>query len=112
MAEKLVPTTPNRNGRILRMAFPDYTRQSSAPFTGRRILPLARARPCGYLFPVSSFSDQLGALPALNQVTVPDRWQQQAVTALREGSDVVVHAPAGAGKTLIFELWSRSGKNR
>jgi superfamily II DNA/RNA helicase len=48
----------------------------------------------------------------LNQVTVPDLWQQKAVTALREGKDVVVHAPTGAGKTLIFELWSNHGKNR
>src|SRR5436305_4061446 len=55
-----------------------------------------------------SFAD----LPALNQVMVPDLWQQQAVTALREGQDVVVHARAGAGKTLIFELWSNQGKNR
>jgi hypothetical protein len=51
-------------------------------------------------------------LPALNQVTVPDLWQQQAVAALREGKDVVVQAPTGAGKTLIFELWSKQGKNR
>ncbi len=55
---------------------------------------------------------QLAELPALNQVTVPDLWQQQAVAALREGKDVVVHAPTGAGKTLIFELWSNQGKNR
>src|SRR5881227_2553453 len=55
---------------------------------------------------------QLADLPALNQVTVPDLWQQQAVTALREGHDVVVQAPTGAGKTLIFELWSNQGKNR
>src|SRR5436305_7518427 len=55
-----------------------------------------------------SFAD----LPALNQVMVPDLWQQQAVTALREGQDVVVHARAGAGKTLVFELWSNQGKNR
>ena len=34
------------------------------------------------------------------------------MAALREGSDVVVQAPTGAGKTLIFELWSRQGKNR
>jgi superfamily II DNA/RNA helicase len=58
--------------------------------------------------PVSQFAD----LPALNQVTVPDLWQQQAVAALRQGKDVVVHAPTGAGKTLIFELWSNQGKNR
>jgi superfamily II DNA/RNA helicase len=50
--------------------------------------------------------------PALNQVTVPDLWQQQAVAALREGKDVVVQAPTGAGKTLIFELWSNAGKPR
>jgi hypothetical protein len=48
----------------------------------------------------------------LNQVKVPDLWQQQAVAALREGQDVVVQAPTGAGKTLIFELWSKQGKNR
>ncbi len=52
------------------------------------------------------------ALAALNQVAVPDLWQQQAVQALREGKDVIVHAPTGAGKTLIFELWSNQGKNR
>src|SRR4051794_11970198 len=58
------------------------------------------------------FTSQLADLPSLNQVTVPDLWQQQAVAALREGKDVVVHAPTGAGKTLIFELWSNQGKNR
>ena len=75
-------------------------------------LPLAPRHRFGYLAGVSSFSDQLAEHPALNQVAVPDLWQQQAVAALREGSDVVVHAPTGAGKTLIFELWSNSGKNR
>lgn len=55
---------------------------------------------------------QLDNLSALNQVTVPDLWQQQAVAALRQGKDVVVHAPTGAGKTLIFELWSNQGRNR
>src|SRR5213594_2054512 len=55
---------------------------------------------------------QLAELPALNLVTVPDLWQQQAVSALREGKDAVVQAPTGAGKTLIFELWSNQGKNR
>ncbi|MBI3882032.1 MAG: DEAD/DEAH box helicase, partial [Verrucomicrobia bacterium] len=48
----------------------------------------------------------------LNPLIVPDLWQQQAVGALREGKDVVVHAPTGAGKTLIFELWSDYGKPR
>ncbi len=55
---------------------------------------------------------QLENLPVLNQVAVPDLWQQQAVAALRQGKDVVVQAPTGAGKTLIFELWSNRGKNR
>jgi superfamily II DNA/RNA helicase len=54
---------------------------------------------------VPTFNSPLADLPALNQVTVPDLWQQQAVTALREGKDVVVQAPTGSGKTLIFELW-------
>src|SRR5206468_5097142 len=36
---------------------------------------------------------------------IPDIWQQQAVRALREGRDVVVHAPTGAGKTYIVELY-------
>src|SRR5437773_803571 len=58
------------------------------------------------------FASQLAELPAVNQVAVPDLWQQQAVAALREGKDVVVQAPTGAGKTLIFELWSHSGKPR
>jgi superfamily II DNA/RNA helicase len=61
---------------------------------------------------VSSPTHQPAALAALNQVAVPDLWQQQAVSALREGRDVVVQAPTGAGKTLIFELWSNLGKNR
>ena len=61
---------------------------------------------------MSTFPSPLAELPALNQVAVPDLWQQQAVTALREGKDVVVQAPTGAGKTLIFELWSNQGKNR
>jgi superfamily II DNA/RNA helicase len=65
-----------------------------------------------YSHPVQSLESQFTELPALNQVTVPDLWQQQAVTALREGKDVVVQAPTGAGKTLIFELWSNLGKPR
>ena len=57
-------------------------------------------------------SDQLEAAPGLTRMVFPDLWQQQAVAALREGRDVVVHAPTGAGKTLIFELWSNQGKPR
>ena len=59
---------------------------------------------------VATIADQPPA--SLNLVTLPDLWQQQAVAALRSGQDVVVHAPTGAGKTLIFELWSNGGKNR
>jgi superfamily II DNA/RNA helicase len=59
-----------------------------------------------------TLAEQLEALPALQQMVVPDLWQQEAVMALRQGHDVVVHAPTGAGKTLIFELWSNQGKNR
>jgi hypothetical protein len=66
----------------------------------------------GYVVTVSDFASPFAELPVLNQVTVPDLWQQQAVSALREGKDVVVQAPTGAGKTLIFELWSNQGKNR
>ena len=43
---------------------------------------------------------------------VPDPWQQEAVSALQSGQDVVVHAPTGAGKTLVFELWANMGKPR
>src|SRR5919107_2185380 len=61
---------------------------------------------------MGGFAEQLENLGSLNQVVIPDLWQQQAVSALREGKDVVVHAPTGAGKTLVFELWSNQGKNR
>src|SRR5437879_8045175 len=61
---------------------------------------------------MSNFTTTFPELPALHQVTVPDLWQQQAVSALRQGEDVVVQTPTGAGKTLIFELWSNQGKNR
>ena len=57
-------------------------------------------------------AEQLASATTFNRVVVPDLWQQEAVTALRAGRDVVVHAPTGAGKTLIFELWSNQGKNR
>jgi superfamily II DNA/RNA helicase len=67
---------------------------------------------CGYCFGVFSMAEQLESSPALQQVTIPDLWQQEAVAALRDGRDVVVQAPTGAGKTLIFELWSKQGKNR
>jgi superfamily II DNA/RNA helicase len=43
--------------------------------------------------------------PLIHSLVIPDLWQQDAVRALREGRDVVVHAPTGAGKTYIFELF-------
>jgi superfamily II RNA helicase len=61
---------------------------------------------------VLSIAQQFDTLASLHQVTIPDLWQQQAVASLRDGKDVVVQAPTGAGKTLIFELWSKQGKNR
>ncbi len=48
----------------------------------------------------------------VGNVFLPDPWQLEAVSALRAGKDVVVQAPTGAGKTLIFELWSDFGKNK
>lgn len=59
---------------------------------------------------MSDLADQLERALKLNRIIIPDLWQQQAVTALKEGKDVVVQAPTGAGKTLIFELWSDYGK--
>ncbi len=61
---------------------------------------------------MQELGEQFEGAQSLTQVTIPDLWQQQAVAFLREGKDVVVHAPTGAGKTLIFELWSNGGKNR
>ena len=51
-------------------------------------------------------------LEALQQLRLPDAWQAEAIRALVAGEDVIVQAPTGAGKTLIFELWSNAGKNR
>lgn len=38
------------------------------------------------------------------RMLIPDLWQQEAVRHLRAGCDVVVNAPTGSGKTLVFEL--------
>src|SRR6195256_466805 len=74
--------------------------------------PMQERAGSGNLPTVATISEQIGNLSLLNQVTVPDLWQQEAVSALRSGQDVVVQAPTGSGKTLIFELWSNAGKNR
>jgi len=60
---------------------------------------------------VSAFEDSMDCFSALDEVVVPDLWQQEAVQHLRDGKDVVVHASTGAGKTFIFELWSKQGRN-
>jgi len=44
-------------------------------------------------------------------LAIPDLWQQQALVGLREGKDVVVDAPTGAGKTWIFELFIEQEKS-
>ena len=59
---------------------------------------------------MSSKAEPPAEQPVFTQATVPDAWQLQAVHALRAGKDVVVHAPTGAGKTLVFEMWSNYGK--
>jgi len=41
---------------------------------------------------------------------IPDLWQQEAVRALRDGDDVIVSAPTGAGKTFIFETLVNEGR--
>jgi superfamily II DNA/RNA helicase len=46
------------------------------------------------------------AFAGLQKLMLPDRWQALALTALREGRDVIVDAPTGAGKTYIFERWA------
>ena len=49
-------------------------------------------------------SSQFGQTLAL-----PDSWQRKALNYLREGKDVVLHAPTGAGKTFVFEQLIESG---
>lgn len=44
-----------------------------------------------------------------NTILLPDLWQQEALRALRDGKDVVVDAPTGAGKTFIFEMIAERG---
>lgn len=80
--------------------------------SGNRRISIRAGEWFTYAVAVQTLAEQFAAQPALNQVVVPDLWQHQAVSALREGKDVVVQAPTGAGKTLIFELWSNQGKCR
>jgi superfamily II DNA/RNA helicase len=83
---------------------------SGSPWSTRRNLGFT-FRGFGYLLSVQTLTDALDRQPGLTQVVVPDLWQQEAVGALRAGQDVVVQAPTGAGKTLIFELYCRQGRH-
>jgi superfamily II DNA/RNA helicase len=58
---------------------------------------------------MQTIGEQLEATEGLSRMVLPDLWQQNAVAALRAGQDVVLQAPTGAGKTLVFELWSNNG---
>jgi len=82
------------------------------PTRAQRDNSIRTRRVSAYAGVVQTLADQFAPPAALNSVVVPDLWQQQAVAALRAGQDVVVQAPTGAGKTLIFELWSNQGKCR
>ncbi|MBN37023.1 MAG: DEAD/DEAH box helicase [Opitutae bacterium] len=43
------------------------------------------------------------------RISLPDSWQRKALASLRDGKDVVLHAPTGAGKTFVFEQLLESG---
>ncbi|MDG1139122.1 MAG: DEAD/DEAH box helicase [Opitutales bacterium] len=43
------------------------------------------------------------------RLSLPDGWQRKALNCLRDGDDVVLHAPTGAGKTYVFEQLIESG---
>lgn len=45
------------------------------------------------------------AFSGLQKLVLPDRWQAEAIMALKAGRDVVIDAPTGAGKTYVFERW-------
>ena len=48
----------------------------------------------------------MDALEGLQKLMLPDRWQAEAIQWLKSGSDVVIDAPTGAGKTYVFECWA------
>lgn len=51
-----------------------------------------------------------GLSPLQVPLDLPDLWQQEAVGHLKEGFDVVIDAPTGAGKTRVFELFFKSSE--
>ena len=48
---------------------------------------------------------RIDAIEGLQRLMLPDRWQAEAIQALKAGKDVVIDAPTGAGKTYVFERW-------
>jgi superfamily II DNA/RNA helicase len=50
--------------------------------------------------------------PLQADILIPDLWQQEAVRHMVDGKDVVVHAPTGAGKTHIFEMFVAQGMRK
>lgn len=49
-------------------------------------------------------------LDVLQTLRLPDEWQMQAIRFLKEGKDVIVQAPTGAGKTYVFEQFFNQSK--
>jgi hypothetical protein len=47
----------------------------------------------------------LDAFSGLQKLVLPDRWQAEAIMAMKAGRDVIIDAPTGAGKTYVFERW-------
>ena len=43
------------------------------------------------------------------KISLPDSWQRKSLAILRDGRDLVLHAPTGAGKTYVFEQLIESG---
>jgi len=48
----------------------------------------------------------------MQKLLLPDPWQREAIGGLREGRDVIVDAPTGSGKTLIFEVHAPEVRGR
>lgn len=67
-------------------------------------MPDAPLAPTSFRMSPTAFQSH-SPLAAFQGLVLPDLWQQDAVRALRQGRDVVVDAPTGAGKTFIFELF-------
>jgi superfamily II DNA/RNA helicase len=49
-------------------------------------------------------------LSVLNQIMIPDGWQNEAIQGLKAGRDVILDAPTGAGKTFVLEQFIESSR--